>query len=200
MFEGKIWPVVRFLQTCTNCNILKYSLMARERVLESLSRSANGFFFDSSYSIWRGAFSNLFLSFSGLFLYHTLSVRCVDVLAKNMMRSAICWDFTYCRLVVYYNVSGQPLQKSSSQKKIIALLDPWHGTDILSRNVGKRLYHSTPRKIPEDFCLKSRKQYDDLTHKKTNKKLTRRAVYGRCVAALNLLLILMVEIILNLTM
>lgn len=189
MFERKIWPVVKFLQTCTNCNILKYSLMARERVLERLSRSANGIFFSLTARTASDVASlvHLFLFFSGIFLYHTLSIRYVDVLAKNMMRSAICWDFTRCRIVVYYNVSGQPISPTSKvkqSKKILALLDPWHGTDTLSRNVGNRLHHSTPRKIPEDFwshvrrgeSLKSRKKYDDLTHTKTYKKLTRRAV------------------------
>jgi hypothetical protein len=107
------------------------------------------------------------------------------------MRSAICWDFTRCRLVVYYNVSGQPISPTSKvkqSKKILGLFDPWNGTDILSRNVGNRLHHSTPRKIPEDFwshvhrggSLKSRKKYDDLTHTKTNQKLTRRRVCWLC--------------------
>ena len=78
----------------------------------------------------------------------------------------------------------------------------------LSRNVGNRLYHSTPRKTPEDFwshlhrggSLKSRKKYDGVTHTKTNKKLIRRAVYGSCIAALNWLVPLTAEIILSLTM
>jgi len=44
------------------------------------------------------------------------------------------------------------------------------------------------------------KKYDDVTHTKTNKKLTLRAVYGSCVAALNLLVTLTAEILLDVTM
>lgn len=45
-------------------------------------------------------------------------MRYVDVLAKDMMRSAICWDFTRCRIVVFYDVSGQQISPTSKVKQL----------------------------------------------------------------------------------
>jgi hypothetical protein len=124
MFEGKILPV-KFLQTCTNCNILKYSRMARERVVERTSCSANGNVCSLAARTASGVASvvHLFLSFSGIFPHNTLSMRYVNVLAKHMMRSAICWDFTRCRIVVYYRRFGATNQshfkRQAVQKKFL---------------------------------------------------------------------------------
>jgi hypothetical protein len=45
--------------------------MARERVLEHLSRSANGFFLTARTASGVASLVHLFLSFSGILLYHT---------------------------------------------------------------------------------------------------------------------------------
>jgi len=155
-------------------------------------RMGKFFFFDNSYSIWRGVFSPVVL----LVLRYIPIPYIFNALCWCFSKKydEICWDFTRCRIVVYYRNFGRTNQsnfKGQAVKKNLALLDPWHGNNILSRNVRNRLYHSTPRKIPKDFWshlhlsgnLESRKKYD-LTLTKTKEKLTPRTVY---VAAMNLL-------------
>jgi len=80
--------------------------MTRKKVLERLSCSANGFFFPWTARTASDVASlvHLFLSFLGIFLYRTLPMRYVDVLAKN---SAILWDFTRYRIIAYYRRFGK---------------------------------------------------------------------------------------------
>ena len=131
MFVGKIRPVLKFLQTFTDCNILIYSLMTRETLLERLSSSANGFcFFALTVRTTSGVASLLHLFLSTYFpIPHTCSALCwCFSKKKNLKRSALFWGFTHCRIVVYcrrFGTTYQSLFKGQAvQKKILEVLDP----------------------------------------------------------------------------
>jgi hypothetical protein len=60
----------------------------KRKSLNVLATQRMGFFLTTLTASGVASLVHLFLSFSGIFLYHTLSMRYVDVLAKNMMKSA----------------------------------------------------------------------------------------------------------------